>query len=109
MMRFWDIAAELKDLRAEQKLVGDQWEELFQDMLEMETGDWLDWAFGGKHQTEVRKAWEAKNPRFRLTRRGVEVKCKHCHAVTNVVASRYDKLLCMIDPCPNRIPHAPEK
>ena len=44
-----------------------------------------------------------------LVEGSVEVKCKHCHAITNVVASRYNRLLCMIDPCPNRIPHAPEK
>ncbi len=44
-----------------------------------------------------------------LVEGSVEVKCKHCHAITNVVASQYNKLLCMIDPCPNRIPHAPEK
>lgn len=74
MLRYWDIAANLKDLKAEQKLIGEQWGELFGDMATMNVDDWLAWAFGGDSQEKVRKAWESKNPRFRLTRRGVEVR-----------------------------------
>lgn len=44
-----------------------------------------------------------------LVEGSVEAKCKHCHAITSVTASRFSRLLCMIDPCPNRIPAAPEK
>ena len=72
MLRYWDIAATLKDLREEQKLVSDQWGELFQDMATMNVDEWLSWAFGGESQEIVRAIWEARNPRFRLTRRGVE-------------------------------------
>jgi hypothetical protein len=72
MLRYWDIAAELKDLKAEQKLVGEQWEDLFHTLAETNVNDWLDWAFGGGNQEKIRRAWEVKNPRFRLTRRGVE-------------------------------------
>lgn len=38
-----------------------------------------------------------------LVEGSVEIKCKHCHVVTTVSASRHDRLLCMIDPCPQRI------
>lgn len=44
-----------------------------------------------------------------LVEGSVEAKCKHCHAITTVTASRYNRLLCLIDPCPSRVPHAPEK
>jgi hypothetical protein len=74
MLRYWDIAAHMKDLRAEQKLVGEQCEDLFHTLAETNVNDWLDWAFGGGNQEKVRREWEAKNPRFRLTRRGVEVR-----------------------------------
>ena len=42
-----------------------------------------------------------------LVEGSVEAKCKHCHAVTTVAASRFNRLLCMIDPCPRRVPHEP--
>lgn len=38
----------------------------------------------------------------------VEIKCKHCHALSAVSASLRDDLLCMVSPCPNRVPFAPE-
>ncbi len=44
-----------------------------------------------------------------LVEGSVEIKCKHCHAISTVTASRGDRLLCMIDPCPNRVPHVPAK
>lgn len=40
-----------------------------------------------------------------LVEGSVEVKCKHCHAVTAVSASKFNRLLCMVDPCPERVPH----
>lgn len=39
----------------------------------------------------------------------IEVKCKSCHSMNIVESSKYDRLLCAIDPCPNRIPVVPEK
>lgn len=44
-----------------------------------------------------------------LVEGSVEIKCKHCHALSSVEASRFERLLCMVDPCPNRIPHEPKK
>ncbi len=44
-----------------------------------------------------------------LVEGSVEIKCKHCHTISTVTASRGDRLLCMIDPCPNRVPHVPAK
>lgn len=35
----------------------------------------------------------------------VEIKCKHCRALTYLTASLHHRLLCMVDPCPNRVPH----
>ncbi len=37
----------------------------------------------------------------------VEIKCRHCHALSSVSASLNERLLCMVDPCPHRVP--PEK
>jgi len=34
----------------------------------------------------------------------VEIKCKHCHALSAVSASLHDRLVCLVDPCPNRVP-----
>lgn len=36
----------------------------------------------------------------------IEVMCKGCKSVATITRSKYDDLLCMIDPCPNRI-HCP--
>jgi len=33
----------------------------------------------------------------------VEIKCRHCHALTAISASKHDRLLCMVDPCPGRV------
>lgn len=74
MLRYWDIAALLKDLKAEQQLVGEQWDDLLQEMASVKVEEWIEWLHGGEHQKKVRKAWEAKNPRFRMTRRGIEVR-----------------------------------
>ena len=43
-----------------------------------------------------------------LVEGSVEVKCRQCHAVTVVSASKFNRLLCMIDPCPQRVPHEPK-
>lgn len=74
MLRYWDISAQLKDLKAEQQLVGEQWDDLLQDIARLKAEEWIEWLHGGENQTKVRKAWEAKNPRFRMTRRGIEVR-----------------------------------
>lgn len=37
----------------------------------------------------------------------VEVKCKNCHALTTVMESKFDEMLCAVLPCPHRI--APTK
>ncbi len=34
----------------------------------------------------------------------VEIKCRHCHALSTVSATMHHRLLCGVDPCPNRIP-----
>jgi LSD1 subclass zinc finger protein len=40
----------------------------------------------------------------------VQVKCKSCHTLTEVVESKFDALLCAIEHCPRRIvPKAMEK
>ena len=44
-----------------------------------------------------------------LVEGSVEIKCKHCHTLSSIEASRFERLLCMVDPCPNRVPHEPEK
>ncbi len=33
----------------------------------------------------------------------VEVRCKHCHAMTTVKSSAFNELLCAVFPCPHRI------
>ena len=43
-----------------------------------------------------------------LVEGAIEVKCRHCHALTRVAASKFDRLLCMVDPCPGRVPHKPQ-
>ena len=34
----------------------------------------------------------------------VEIKCRHCGTLTTASASLHRRLLCMVDPCPNRVP-----
>jgi phage FluMu protein Com len=36
----------------------------------------------------------------------VEIKCRACHELSTIAASLNDKLLCMVEDCPNRI-HLP--
>lgn len=38
-----------------------------------------------------------------LVEGSVEMKCRHCRALTVVSASRFNELLCLIEKCPNRI------
>jgi hypothetical protein len=77
MQRYWDISALIRELKEEQKLVGEQWDDLLRDMANgkaEEWFEWFEWRQGGENQKKVRKAWEAKNPRFRMTGRGIELR-----------------------------------
>ena len=74
MMRYWDIAALLRELKEEQQLVAEQWDDMLRDMMNVRVEEWFEWRHGGENQKKVREAWEAKNPRFRMTRRGIELR-----------------------------------
>lgn len=39
----------------------------------------------------------------------VEIKCRHCHALSVQSASLHDGRLCLVDPCPNRVPFETKK
>lgn len=34
----------------------------------------------------------------------IEIKCKKCHELTTIKSSSKNEYLCLIKPCPNRIP-----
>lgn len=39
----------------------------------------------------------------------VEIKCRNCRNLTTVSASRFDERLCLVEGCPERVPHEPQR
>lgn len=33
----------------------------------------------------------------------IEIKCKKCHTMNTIVASKFDDYMCLVYPCPHRI------
>lgn len=80
MLSYWSTLKEIKLMKERLKLIGEQWDDMENEMLEGDLKDMLDWWSMGKHHHAVSERWHADNPGWKMSRRGLErVKAKRAN------------------------------
>jgi hypothetical protein len=72
MLSYWSTLKEIKLMQERLKLLGEQWDDMKNEMLEGDLKDMLDWWSMGKNHYVVSERWHAENPGWKMSGRGLE-------------------------------------